>query len=98
MVWQHESGRKSLLLAYSAKYVVGMDKAESDALLGRLLARTEDRQYSYCHDWQVGDLLIWDNTGTMHRVVPFDMACGRLLHRVTLFGEETIAAPVRVPA
>jgi alpha-ketoglutarate-dependent taurine dioxygenase len=93
MVWQHRSGRKSLLLAYSCKYVVGMDRAESDALLARLLALTEDPQYIYRHDWQVGDLLIWDNTGTMHRVVPFDLECGRELDRVTLLPEEPVVAP-----
>ena len=93
MVWQHESGRKSLLLACSAKAIVGMDRAESDALLGRLFALAEQPQYIYSHDWQVGDLLVWDNTGTMHRVVPFDLNCGREMHRVTLLGEEKIAAP-----
>lgn len=95
LVWLHESGRKSLLLAYTIKYVVGMDKAESDALIDRLLAHGEQRKYIYTHDWQVGDLLIWDNTGTMHRVVPFDLQCGRELHRVTLLGEEQITAPAR---
>jgi alpha-ketoglutarate-dependent taurine dioxygenase len=38
------------------------------------------------------DLLIWDNTGTMHRAMPFDLACGRRLHRVTLEGEEAFAS------
>ena len=41
-------------------------------------------------------MLIRDNTGTMHRVVPFDNDCGRELHRTTLVGEEPIAAPRRV--
>lgn len=98
MVWQHRSGRKSLLTAYSAKYVVGMDRAQSDALLARLLAWAERPEYVYRHDWQVGDLLVWDNTGTMHRVVPFDLDSGRELHRVTLLGEEKITAPERVAA
>lgn len=93
MVWQHRSGRKSLLLAYSAKSIVSMDRSEGDALLVRLLAWAEQPQYIYHHDWRVGDLLIWDNTGTMHRVVPFDLECGRELHRVTLLGEEPITAP-----
>jgi alpha-ketoglutarate-dependent taurine dioxygenase len=93
MVWHHRSGRKSLLLAYSAKSIVGMNRPDADALLARLLARAEQPEYLYHHDWRVGDLLIWDNTGTMHRVVPFDLDCGRELHRVTLLGEEPITAP-----
>ena len=98
LVWQHQSGRRSLLLAYSAKYIVGMEPAESKALLDRLLAWAEQPVYIYSHDWRVGDLLIWDNTGTMHRVVPFDLACGRELHRVTLLGEEKVTAPDAVTA
>jgi alpha-ketoglutarate-dependent taurine dioxygenase len=40
----------------------------------------------------MGDLLMWDNTGTMHRVLDYDRECGRRLHRVTLLGEEPVAA------
>ena len=99
LVWQHRTGRKSLLLAYSISHFVGMDRAESDALLARLLAKADEPQYIYTHDWRIGDLLIWDNTGTMHRVVPFDLTCGRELQRVTLVGEEPIrAASVAVVA
>lgn len=92
MVWQHQSGRKSLLLGGTASEVVGMEKAESDALLERLMEWSEQPQYVYRHHWRMGDLAVWDNTGTMHRVVPFDMESGRRLHRVTLEGEEPIAA------
>ena len=46
----------------------------------------------YRHSWQMGDLLIWDNTGTMHRVLPFDEDSGRELHRFTLNGEEPVGA------
>jgi hypothetical protein len=34
----------------------------------------------------------------MHRVAPFDLDCGRELHRVKLAGEEPITAPDRTPA
>jgi alpha-ketoglutarate-dependent taurine dioxygenase len=90
LVWEHDSGRKSLLLATTIDRFVGMDRAESDALLHRLLTMAEDTQYEYTHDWQLGDVLVWDNTGTMHRVVPFDQDCGRELNRVVLFGEEQV--------
>ena len=35
-----------------------------------------------------GDLVVWDNTGTMHRVRPYDLSAGRLLHRTTVLGDE----------
>src|SRR4051794_20451072 len=47
-------------------------------------------QFVYRHEWRPGDLLIWDNTGTMHRVQPYDPA-SRLMHRTTLAGEEALA-------
>ncbi len=92
MVWLHKSGRRSLVLGGSAVRVLGMDVAESDALLARLMEWSLRPQYVYRHKWQMGDLLVWDNTGTMHRAMPFDTASGRRLHRVTLEGEEPIAA------
>jgi alpha-ketoglutarate-dependent taurine dioxygenase len=49
-------------------------------------------KYVYRHSWQMGDLLIWDNTGTMHRVLPFPAESGRQLHRFTLNGEEPVSA------
>ncbi len=98
MVWQHRSGRKSLLLAITAVRIAGMDKDESDALLARLRDWTEKRDYVYQHQWRMGDMLIWDNTGTMHRVMPYDYDSGRMLRRVTLIGEESITATRMVPA
>ena len=94
LVWQHASGRKSLLIGETMSRIVGLDKADSDALVRRILDLAERPEYLYRHDWQVGDVLVWDNTGTMHRVVPFDLDCGRELLRVKLAGEEPIMAVV----
>jgi alpha-ketoglutarate-dependent taurine dioxygenase len=94
MVWHHRSGRKSLLLGCTASRIVGMDEKESDVLLAELMEWSERPEFVYRHEWQPGDLVIWDNTGTMHRVLPFDENCGRRLHRVTLEGVESIKAVV----
>ena len=69
-----------------------MDPTESHDLLQRLMRHATQDKYIYRHKWRMGDLLIWDNTGTMHRVLPFDNESGRLLHRCTLNGEEPIVA------
>lgn len=92
LVWRHKSGRKSLVLGWTATNVVGMDKAEGDALIARLIAHAEQPQFCYRHKWSMGDVVMWDNTGTMHRVTPFDVESGRYLHRVTLKGKEPVAA------
>ena len=91
LVWHHRSGRKSLVLSTSGSHVVGMHPAESHALLQRLMLWATQPQYVYRHSWQMDDLLIWNNTGTMHRVLPYDVSCGRRLHRFTLNGEEPVS-------
>ncbi|MCB2077028.1 MAG: TauD/TfdA family dioxygenase [Novosphingobium sp.] len=90
LVWQHNSGRKSLVLSTSGAYVEGMHPAESHDLLQRLMAHATQDKYVYRHKWQMGDLVIWDNTGAMHRVMPFDAESRREFHRCTLNGEEAI--------
>ena len=90
IVWTHQSGRKSLLLGATADYVVGYSVEESRALLARLRDWATQPQYVYQHQWQPGDLLIWDNTGTMHRALPYAVDSGRLMHRTILAGEEPL--------
>ena len=90
LVWRHKSGRRSLVLSTSASHIVGMHPAESHELLQRLMSWATQPQYVYQHTWQMNDVLIWDNTGTMHRVLPYDVTCGRRLHRFTLNGEEPV--------
>jgi alpha-ketoglutarate-dependent taurine dioxygenase len=90
IVWTHRSGRKSLLLGATSDYVIGLPVEESRALLARLRDWATQPQYVYQHQWQPGDLLIWDNTGTMHRVLPYAVNSGRLMHRTILAGEEPL--------
>lgn len=91
LVWKHTSGRKSLVLGATAEYVEGMDMAQGRALLTRLREWSTQPQFVYRHDWQPGDLLIWDNTGTMHRVDAYPLEEGRLMHRTTIEAEEELA-------
>ncbi len=90
LVWRHKSGRKSLVLSTSASHIVGMHPADSHDLLQRLMAHATQEKFLYRHHWRIGDMLMWDNTGTMHRVRPFDENSGRQLFRFTLNGEEPV--------
>ena len=75
-------GRKSLVLGSTASHVEGMDPRESIALADPSCASTPpNRKFVYRHEWSPGDLLIWDNTGTMHRAMPYALDSGRLMHR-----------------
>ncbi len=91
LVWRHRSGRKSLVLGCTAGHVVGMDPRASTELLVRLREWSTQPKFVYRHQWSVGDLVIWDNTGTMHRARPYNPDSGRLLNRTKLEGEESFA-------
>ena len=91
LVWKHKSGRKSLVLGNTAMQVVGMDWAESEDLLVRLRDWATSPQFVYRHHWKLGDMVVWDNTGTMHRAMPYDHKSGRLMMRTKLEGEEAFA-------
>jgi alpha-ketoglutarate-dependent taurine dioxygenase len=91
LVWTHRSGRKSLVLGSSCSHIVGMEKDQGRALLDELMAWATQARFVYRHQWTVGDLVIWDNTGCMHRVEAYPADSGRMMHRTTLVGEEAIA-------
>jgi alpha-ketoglutarate-dependent taurine dioxygenase len=90
LVWTHSNGRRSLLLGASADHVVGMDLDEGRALLADLLARATTPDRVYRHDWSVGDTVIWDNRGVLHRAAPYDATSGREMLRTTILGDEPI--------
>lgn len=87
LVWTHEDGRKSLLIGTHAEGIVGMPGAHARALLTRLQQWASQPDFVYRHNWQVGDLVIWDNQGVMHRVVPYSDAA-RVMHRTVIAGHE----------
>ncbi|MDE8650123.1 TauD/TfdA dioxygenase family protein [Novosphingobium album (ex Liu et al. 2023)] len=91
LVWKHRSGRQSLVLGATALEVEGMDTVESEKLLVRLRDWATQPQFCYRHTWSLGDMVIWDNTGTMHRALPYDHKSGRLMMRTKLEGEEAFA-------
>lgn len=90
LVWTHRSGRKSLVLGASADYVVGMDLGEGRALLAELLDRATQPHLVYSHRWSVGDTVIWDNNGVLHRAAPYDPDSPREMLRTTVLGDEPI--------
>ncbi|MCY4425643.1 MAG: TauD/TfdA family dioxygenase [Halieaceae bacterium] len=91
LVWKHRSGRKSLVLGCTAYQIVDFEHKESIRLLVKLRDWATRPEYVYRHKWSVGDTVIWDNTGTMHRALPYDPGSGRLMHRTKLEGEEAFA-------
>ena len=77
------TGRKILFVGIHACEVEGMTVAEGRMLLIDLLEHATQREFVYQHHWQVGDLVMWDNTATVHRGRWFDFAQRRELRRAT---------------
>jgi alpha-ketoglutarate-dependent taurine dioxygenase len=90
LVWTHRSGRKSLVLGASADYIVGMDRDGGRALLDELLQRATLPDKVYSHSWSIGDTVIWDNRGVLHRAAPYDPESQREMLRTTVLGDEPI--------
>jgi alpha-ketoglutarate-dependent taurine dioxygenase len=90
LVWRHRSGRSSLVLGATCDHVVDMDRDEGQALLADLLARSTTPARVYRHEWSVGDVVIWDNRGVLHRACPYDATSPRDMHRTTFAGDEPI--------
>jgi taurine dioxygenase len=92
MVRTHpETGKKSLFLGRRINaYVVGLPVAESEALLDELWGHMVQPRYTWTQEWQVGDLVWWDNRCAMHRRDAFDPAQRRLMHRTQLKGTRPV--------
>ena len=87
-----KSSRKALFLGRRPNsYVVGLSVPESEALLDALWAHATQPRFAMCHEWQVGDVLMWNNLSVLHRRDPFDPKARRVMHRSQIKGSERIA-------
>lgn len=88
LVWRRRDGRSSLAIGATTDHIVGMDAGESRALLDELLAWSTQERFCYTHEWAVDDIVIWDNTGMLHRALPYDPSSERTMQRTTIAGDE----------
>jgi putative 2-oxoglutarate oxygenase len=80
-----ETGEPSLYLDSTTTIGIDyMDTTSGMALLDEVYAAATRDEFVYAHQWQVGDLLVWDNGFTMHRRTPFDPGARRLMKRMTM--------------
>lgn len=82
------TGRKCLYV--NRGFTVGIDgmpEDEGNALLTELFAHCIRPEFMYCHKWQVGDLVMWDNCSMVHKGVGnYGPEHRRLLYRATVKG------------
>ena len=82
------TGRKSLYVtAGECVSIENMPDDEAVDLIAELDAHCVRPEFLYRHRWQVGDLLMWDNTSSMHLAIcDYALPERRLMHRTTVIG------------
>ena len=87
-----DTGRENLLIGRHAHEIAGMESAESEAFLDELndWACGDDRVHY--HQWEVGDLVVWDNRRLMHRATEFDLTNPRRIWHTRIAGDPSTEA------
>jgi len=91
------TGRKSLFIGRHAYRIPGMDDAEAQKLLDDLLDFAVQSPRTYAHQWQPGDVMIWDNRCVLHRACPYDYSEPRVMRHVRIAGDPATDMVETVP-
>ncbi|MCF3119544.1 TauD/TfdA family dioxygenase [Streptomyces arenae] len=83
-----ETGRRMLFVNTSfTTHIVGMEREESDRLLGHLVRQAHVPEYQVRFHWQAGDVAFWDNRATQHYAVDDYAPHRRVAERVAIAGD-----------
>ena len=83
------TGKKALYLGRRLNAnIIGLPLEESERLLDELWAHASRPEFAWGHEWQMGDVLIWDNRCLIHRRDAFDPSTRRKLTRVQIKGQK----------
>jgi alpha-ketoglutarate-dependent taurine dioxygenase len=75
-------GRKWLMVGSTAEQIIGMEPEASRALLEGLTEWCTRPQFVIHHRWSVGDMVMFDNQGVLHRAMPYSTTSPRMMHRI----------------
>ncbi|MCY4657572.1 MAG: TauD/TfdA family dioxygenase [Gammaproteobacteria bacterium] len=81
------TNRPSLFIGRHAYRIPGMDEQEGKQLLAELMDFACQPPRIYEHNWQVGDLCIWDNRCVLHQARPYDYNEVRVLRHTRIAGD-----------
>lgn len=89
------SGRPALYLCqHVVSHFEGIGYEESQRIVEEVVGVATDPRFVYTHEWEVGDVLFWDNRSSMHRVCGFDEdKYRRRMHRTTITGDRPFYTP-----
>lgn len=85
------SGERSLYVSGHIEQIVGMPRAEGQALARELIDWCTRPDYVYKHRWQTHDLVMWDNRCALHRATNIPAREPRIMHRTTVAGTGPVA-------
>ncbi|MEL0224690.1 MAG: TauD/TfdA family dioxygenase, partial [Gammaproteobacteria bacterium] len=85
MVWTDTGGKQALFLGRRPHaYVVGLSADDSNQLLDEVWSHATNSEWTWHNEWEVGDLIMWQNHLVMHRRDAFDGNTRRIMHRTQL--------------
>ena len=81
--------KKSIFInpVYSLR-IDGLDDSESKKLLNDLYLHMTQEEFLLRHKWEENMLVMWDNRAVMHQATGGYDGYDRLLHRITIAGEQ----------
>lgn len=92
LVTERKNGRRALFIGSHAAGIEGMTYEDARALIDELEEICVRPEYTYRHQWQDGDMVMFDNICMMHQAMPYDLENSRrLLHRTTVAGDAPLA-------
>ncbi|HAA91114.1 MAG TPA: hypothetical protein DCE33_01625, partial [Rhodospirillaceae bacterium] len=83
------TGEKTLFMnPQRMEDVIGLDRADSDAMLDDMIAHADNPEFHWDHQWRQGDMLVWDNRCSMHHANDdWPMDEKRFLYKCIVRGE-----------
>ncbi len=81
------TGKPALYIGRHAYGIPGLDPEASERLLDELLAFACQPPRLVVHEWQPGDVAIWDNRCLLHRARPYDHAEPRVMVHTRIAGD-----------
>lgn len=83
-----ETGRKALYIGGHVQHFEGMTDAESQPLIDFFMKHSVRPEFTTRVRWQNGTLTFWDNRCTQHFAVNDYPAETRIMHRITICGDQ----------
>jgi taurine dioxygenase len=83
-----ETGRRGIYVNVGfTQHIVGLEKAESDALLQHLYAQAAIPEYQCRFRWEANSIAFWDNRSSQHYAASDYWPAVRKMERVTIIGD-----------